>query len=237
MNETRLLFIVVFVFFLTSISLAEDKRTIKMGYIEFFPETYTTESGQPAGYFYEMMIKTAQKAGYNLTAKSYPTKRLIRMLIDGELDIWPGLSTLAPLKETTLVGTSIIGELQLRAYTVGKKEPILKKEDLIGKNIVILRGYSYGGWASYIKESLNEKNVKTVNSHVQALKMLRANRVQYVLDYKHPVDDILKLVSVPDLQSNEISSLSCYFVVSKTIPDAEKVLSDFEKAYQDIFKN
>ncbi len=212
-------------------------QSIKIGYIEFPPMTYTDEQGNPAGIVIDITSKTLNQAGYKWTAKSLPTKRMAHMLTKGHIQLWIGLSTLPEFKDKTYIGESVVEKLILRAYTVGNRKPILKQADLIGQTILILRGYSYGGWINFIKDPLNQIQFFEFDSHEEAFKGIddfsKTNKC-YLLNYKHPSDIVLKKLNLSDIQFNDISSLNIHFVVTRQMPDAKNVLNRIENAFQQL---
>lgn len=211
----------------------EPKKTVlKVGYIEFPPVFFTNEDGEPEGNLITLASKVLPKAGYDWAASSYPTKRMVKMIITGELDLWIGLATLPPFKNTTYVGESTVATIELNAYRIGDKEDIHTKEDLIDKDIIIMRGYSYGGWVDFIKDPKNNINHIEINAHKQGLLMLYADRADYFLDYTGPINNELKSIEIPYLASNRISALEARFVVSKKTKDGKKVLKNLESAYK-----
>lgn len=217
-------------------SAAARNRTVEMGCIEFPPVFFTNSQGKAEGYLIDLAEMVMAKAGYGLNARSFPTKRMAKELVDGGIDLWIGLSTLPQFKDTTLIGASEVARISLRAYTVGGKTPITKKEDLIGKSVLIIRGFSYGGWITFIKDPANQVRYMEIDSHDAGFRMLKAGRADYFLDYRSPAENALKSLTVPDLAFNEISAFGAYFVVSKKAPDAEKLLADMEAAYAELVK-
>lgn len=211
-------------------------ETLRLGYIEFPPYTYTTETGEPAGLLIDLAKKVYPEAGFDFTATSYPVRRLANYIGSGDLDIWMGLKTLPEFEGKTYIGKAEIAELVLLSYTRGSKPPILKKEDLSGKSVIVMRGYSYGGWINYIEDPANKVNYLNANKHDAAFKMLLAGRADYLLDYKDPSEKALETVKIPDLSSNLISSFPCYFVVSKTLKNGQEVVDRLDKAYERLKK-
>ncbi|MDM8516347.1 transporter substrate-binding domain-containing protein [Desulfobacterales bacterium HSG16] len=210
--------------------------TVKLGYIEFPPLFSTDENGKSAGILIDLADKVLTRAGYQWQAESFPTKRMIQKLIDGEIHLWIGLSTIPAFENTTYIGKSKIMEISLRAYSLGKKPLIGKKEDLNGKSLLIMRGYSYGGLIKYIEDRANGVNYTKTDNHVAGFKMLQAGHADYFLDYRMPSETALKEVKIPDLTYSEISSFAVYFVVSQKAPDAKKLLEDLENAYKNMRK-
>jgi polar amino acid transport system substrate-binding protein len=219
-------------------ALAADSQTIRMGYIEFSPVFYTDADGVPQGLLVDLARKVVPAAGYQLKFESLPVKRMANSLIKGKIDLWSGLKTLEGFKGNTLAGDSILLQICLNAYTLGEVPAISKKEDLNQKMIIGLRGFSYGGWVTYLKNPANEIDFIEVDSHESALKVLERNNKTgtkcYLLDYEQPVDKALRTYPVANLRKNPLSCLDAYFVVSKKTPHARTVLDRLETAYKKL---
>ncbi len=210
--------------------------TLRLGYIEFPPYTYTSDKGVPSGILIDLAKKVYPEAGCDFVATSLPVRRLASYIGSGDLDIWMGLKTLPEFEGKSYIGKSVIAELVLRAYTRGKKPPILKPEDLSGKSIIVMRGYSYGGWINFIEDPKNKVDHIKANKHDAAFNMLLAGRAAYLLDYKEPSEQALQKIRIPDLAYNQISAFPCYFVVSKKLPDGQEIVNRLDKAYEKLKK-
>lgn len=226
---------VLFFFFLAQPAFSQ---TLRIGYVEFPPMTYTDKNGQPAGFILDITTKTLEKAGFQWTAVSLPAKRLANSLAEGSIQVWLGLTTMPQFEGTTHVGKTVVEQLSLRAYTIGKSPPIRKREDLQGNTILILRGYSYGGWVSYIKDPDNRIKYLEFDSRETAFMRLEklSKRIpnSYLLDYKHPSEIILKKQSIPYLQFNKVSALDMHFVVTRKMKESKKVLEQIETAFRQL---
>jgi len=223
-----------------SSALAAESQTIRMGYIEFSPVFYTDADGVARGLLVDLARQVVPAAGYQLKMESLPVKRMANSLIKGEIDLWAGLKTLEGFEGNTLAGESILLQICLNAYTLGQDPAISKKEDLNRKMIIGLRGFSYGGWVTYLKDPANEIDFIVVDTHESALKVLERNNKTgtkcYLLDYEQPVDKALRTYSVANLRKNPINCLDAYFVVSKKTPHAGTVLDRLENTYKELKK-
>ncbi|MDJ0624543.1 MAG: hypothetical protein QNJ17_16380 [Desulfocapsaceae bacterium] len=200
--------------------------------------TYTDQNGEPAGLLMESAIKTIEKAGFDWEAVSLPANRIGSLMATGHIHVWLGLDTLPQFKGNTHVGVAVVEKLTLGAYTIGYKPPINKLQDLNGKTLLILRGYSYGGWTSYIKDPANNIRYLEFNTHEKAFERLKilSERIDnlYLLNYKHPSDIVLQKLALPDLQFNQISSFDMHFVVTKKMAEAKIILERIETAFQQL---
>ncbi len=213
-------------------------KTVKLGYVEFPPMTHTNENGKPDGKIILLAEKVLENAGFKWQAVSLPTNRMVAMLIEGRIDMWIGVSTIPALKETTLVGESVVDIISLRAYSFEKGQAIQTKKDLKGKRILVLRGYSYGGWINYIKDPANKIDHLEFDSHEIAFKRLRLfsarGRKSWLLDYKYPSETAINKLNITNISSTEISALNIYFVVSKNIAGAKSLLLNLETSYRNL---
>ena len=215
------------------ISTAEA-RTIRMVYIEAPPFYFTDEKGNPQGFLFELMKQVTKQAGYELEAFSYPAKRMAYELLSGGADVWLGVATIPGFEDQTLIGKTEIINVRLNIYYIGDKKAIRSKEDFSDKSIIGLRGYSYGGLIQFIINPANRVTYYETVSHEAALKMLKAGRADYLLDYRIPVERTLKTIEVPGLKFVELSSVPLKFVVSKKVPDAPELLKELEDAYKEL---
>jgi polar amino acid transport system substrate-binding protein len=229
------IFLIIFLTFL--FPNFSQAQTLKMGYIEFPPVFFTDAQKTPKGIVIDLASKIIPEAGYNFEASSYPIKRLCDYLAKGKLDLWIGLKTLPELKDTTIKGKSEILKITLNAYTVKKLPDIKTKEDLIYKSIIIIRGFSYGGWINFIKDPKNQIAFIETEDHRAAFRMLKAKRADYLLGYENPSKKALKDFKLTNLKQNTISSFGAYFVISKKTPDAENVLLNLENTYKKLKKS
>jgi len=186
----------------------------------------------------DIAFKSLEKAGFEWTAISLPAKRMAKSLAAGNIQVWLGLATLPQFKGTTYVGKTVVEQLILRAYTIGNKPPVRKRQDLLGKTLLILRGYSYGGWITFIKDPANKIQYLEFDSHEGAFRRLEklAKRIPeiYLLDYEHPSETVLRKLKLPDIQFDQVSSLDMHFVVTRKMDGAKAVLDRIENAFQQL---
>ncbi|MFL0809165.1 MAG: transporter substrate-binding domain-containing protein [Agarilytica sp.] len=208
-----------------------------MGYIEFPPYYWTNESGDTSGHLVDLARAIIEEAGYDVALRSYPPKRVAKAVVDGQADLYFGLPTLSDFKSGVIVSENSIDKISLRAYRLRDLPDVTTKHDLKGKTILILRGYSYGDWGDYIRNPLNRVKYQTADSHEQALRILKRRPVDYLLDYKFPVQLAERYVDTPGLQHNDVFQLQPHIIISKKVLDAETVLQKLEDAYEKLFPN
>lgn len=232
----KIIFFISTLFFIYVSSIQVQAQTLKLGYIEFVPVFSTNAKGQPEGLLIDLAAQVIPKAGYTWEAYSYPVKRMSEYVANGKLDLWIGLKTIPDFEDTTYKGKSELLKITLQAFRIKPLPDIKHKEDLKYQSVIILRGFSYGGWINFIKDPKNNVNYIETHDHKAALNMLKAKRADYLLDYQNPVKKALEQMPLDNLKSNTISSFGAYFVVSKKTPNACEVLQNLEQAYEDLQK-
>ena len=224
----------LFVLFIMNSDAVAKSKILRLGYIEFHPYFYTNNDGTPEGIFIDIAEKVFCEAGFLLQAVQLPTKRMVAYLINGEIDVWMGLKTLPEFEGKAYLGNSILAELVLRAYMIGGKPTLHVKADFKNKKIIVLRGYSYGGWIQYLESPFNNIELLTADSHYAAFQMLNAGRADYLLDYRRPSEAILQQMDITDIRFSDMAVFPCFFVVSKKLPQGQTILDRLEAAFQNL---
>lgn len=209
---------------------------IEFGYVEQAPRTFTNAQGQPDGQLIRLLSAVMTKANLSWHAASYPANRLFSNLKDGSSHL-SILVRVPALEECCIYSKEALGGDDIRAYTIGNKTPIKSKEDLIGKNIIVLRGYSYSGLINFINDPKNRITTEVAATHEPAFEMLAAGRADYLLNYGEASEKALStLKPISELRYEVVEKVFRYLVISKTYPDAEKTLARIEAALKTVNK-
>ncbi len=214
--------------------LKAEPPPVRLGYIEFPPVFSTNEAGEAEGMLIDLARMVLPRAGYEWTARSFPAKRMAESIARGNLDLWIGLSTLPEFTGTTLVGPSTVATIELNSYWLGDKPPVQSKEDLEGKRIITVHGFSYGGWVTFIQSPASKVVECRAFTHEQAVQMLKYKRCDYLLNYTGPMKQQLASSNIENLRVHRISALEARFVVSKHYPEAEILLEKLEASYETL---
>ncbi len=204
---------------------------LKLGYIEFPPYYFTDEYGKARGHLIELSRMLAASAGYELDVRALPTRRAAQMLAAGEIDFWLGLATITEQKDQVLISQVVVDKIHLQMYSLSPLPDVIEKEYLLGRKVVMLRGYRYGGWANYIQNSENDIEFYLANNHQQAVKTLVGRGYDYLLDYRLPIKRTLEQVDTSPLFTVDIHSLNVHILFSAHHPQAHILLQQFEAAY------
>ena len=233
-------FITIFVLVITLAPLAQssdnnnlyfNNLVIKAGVISF-PPFYIVNSDQTlSGIFLDIMEKTLHHAKIKYRLNIYPTKRLYNNLKIGTTDFFLGIKGSPEYDEHVLYSTTEISQIQLRVYAIGDTPLPSTKEDLNNYKVITLRGYSYAGLITYLNDPQNNISINTTSDHRSSFLMLKNNRADYVINYKHPSETALKMLTIKDLKYTNFYDVKIYFIVSKALPHAAEILHKLEQAY------
>ena len=89
--------------------------------------------------------------------------------------------------DAVLIGRSSILQINMCAYRLENRPPVLARPELAGKSVLMIRGYDYGIWSEYIRNPANQVRFYEIGDiHDGAFKMLLANRADYLFTYSEP---------------------------------------------------
>jgi len=197
---------------------------------------YNVIDGKPAGGICtDMMVNILEKANIPYKIRIYPTPRLYSNLTSGETDTFIGIKNVSRYKNKVIFSQKPVSEAVLGVYTLQKKT-ILKKEEFIGKSVIIVRGYSYGGLINFLKDPKNHIQLEVASTHEAGLRMLKGKRADYFLDYVNTVNSYLKDIPIPNVKYSIIDRIPLYLIVSKSTPNAESIMKKLEDSWQSMQK-
>ena len=167
------------------------------------------------------------KAGIPWRAEVYPASRLFQYLKEGRTQ-FSMLVRVPSLAQCCLFSRKAVTSAEIRVYRRPGAAPINRREDLIGKQVITLRGYSYGGLAGYIAEQGGRIVNHDAPSHEAAFRMLASGRADYAIDYAGPAREVLAQMNLSGYASDLLSRQDIFLVLSRQYPDAEKVMAELE---------
>lgn len=211
-----------------------SNQTIKAGSTSFPPFYVINKDQSTSGIYLDIMERTLEHAKLNYRLDAYPTKRLYRNLAKGDTDLFIGIKGSPEYDSNVLYSETIVSQIQMRIYALEGTPLPLVKEDINGHKIITMRGYGYGGLASYFDDSKNDIEVTTTTKHRSSFLMLKNKRADYVINYKYPSETALASLEVPGLKYTNFYSADVFFIVSKETPNAKDVLEKLEHAYLDL---
>lgn len=203
---------------------------LRIAYTEFPPIEYQNEQGEPAGHFIELTRKVVQEAGYEAEFIYLPISRIYLYLKSGAVDLWPGLSRITILAEDVLESWANVYPVQLSAWYLETSQPLTHFDQLEGKTVIVIGGYTYGGLLSWLQASRHIKVTQAPN-HRAALEMLKLERGDYVLDYREPVERLLNQTTDSVIRGSNIRLRYSSWLFSLASPRAAMLREAFDDAF------
>lgn len=209
---------------------AQSSRPNEIEYASPDQSVWTTklnEQGGPDNPLLSVASALFAKAGIPWHGKSYPATRLFKNLQDG-ISQFSMLVKVPALQECCLWSKKPVTTAEIRVYRLNDKAPIKTFEDLTGKTVITIRGYSYGGLRNFINDEKNRVANNESPTHAAGFKMLANGRADYLIDYAGPATEILASEPLSGIQSDTLLRQDVYLVLSKTWPEAAKVMAQLE---------
>lgn len=207
---------------------SEEPATLHAAYIDFPPLGYTNQDGEADGEVVRLANQLATEIGVKLTWQEYPLSRIYLNLQQGSVDLWPGTSGIPAIMEHTLESTTLGRSITLSAYHRPETPAITGWEDLAGKRIIIIRGYTYRGRLDTIMRE--SRATVTAPNHRAGLRLLDLERGDYLLDFSRPMERALQDVPLRDIESSLIDQWPLTIIVSKKAPDAPELVKKLNRA-------
>ncbi|PAU81959.1 hypothetical protein CK501_02075 [Halovibrio salipaludis] len=218
---------------LTPASADNGQRPVLQGaYIEFPPLTYTGGQGRPAGPYMKAANRLAHEAGYRIEWRSLPIDRIYLYLREGKLDLWLGSQGVPALSEWTREPDFSFRDIRLHAYHLEETGPVSDITDLKGSHLIRIRGYTYMNQLDPVMEA-EKTRVDQASTHLAGLRMLKAGRGDYLLDFEAPVTEALEELPFPEIAHSPLTSWGTTLVFSRKTEDVERIIRDFEGAWSE----
>lgn len=167
------------------------------------------------------------------TARPYPANRMFDRLQEGKSN-FSILVQASRLKESCIFSKKAVTYSELRVYKRPGAPPITKIEDFKGKQVITIRGYSYGKIGKFLKDTINQVITFEAPQHESAFTMLSHARADYLLDYSGPSDEVLQSQPIPGVSYDVLTRLDVFLVLSKNYPNALSMMNSMENTFQNI---
>ncbi|MDV7338435.1 transporter substrate-binding domain-containing protein [Terasakiella sp. A23] len=177
-----------------------------------------------------------EKAGIPWHPQDYPAKRMFANLRDGTSKFSMLVNAESILQGCCLVSKDPVALVEIRVFHKKDTPPITKREDLNGKSVITIRGYSYAGTLKYIQDEKNAVDNYPAPSHHAAFSMFDSGRADYIIDYAFPAAEVLEQQPIEDITYSTLKQTNVYLILHKDYPDAENVMARLEKIAKTLDK-
>ena len=193
----------------------------------------TDAKGQPENPLLAVAAELFARANIRWYARVYPAARMFKRLQDGSSQ-FSMLVNAPTLKECCLLSRKSITNADIRVFHFAGKAPIRTKEDLAGKRIITVHGYSYGGLQPFLRDEHQGIVNNVALTHASAFKMLARGRADYLIDYAGPAGEVLAEEPLADLDSELLLRQEVFLVLSRAYPDARHVMDSLDRIVQTL---
>lgn len=207
-----------------------SRPVLRVAYAEFPPIEYQNADGEAAGLFIDLTRRVAEEAGYTPEFIYLPVGRIYLYLKSGTIDVWPGLTGIPSLSQDVLESWVSPIPVQLSAWYVAGTPPPTHLDDLRGKSLIVIGGYTYGGLLERL-QSYEDVRITEAPNHRSGIDMLKRKRGDYLLDYRQPVLEILTEPSDRVMRDTEVRTRNGAWLFSLANPKASILRDEFDDAY------
>jgi polar amino acid transport system substrate-binding protein len=212
-----------------------DMPVVTVGYYDFPPSIYATPDGRTQGPLFDLLTRMLQRGGYTAQFRAMPIARLYNELREGRVDLWAGAPGKQELKGHVLESDRPLAQVRLNLYyrpdTPAPKVP----DDLAGKVMIMLSGYSYWPHTRDLLLAPAHKIIQLRTHHREsALELLRRRRGDYLLDYELPIEQVLRSAGQPPLPHVTVESLPIRLIVSRKSDDAPLLLQKMDEVFDQM---
>ncbi len=170
-----------------------------------------------------------EKAGIPWHPQDYPARRMFANLRDGVSKFSMLVNAESILQGCCLVSKDPVAVVEIRVFHKKDTPAITSREQLNGKSVITIRGYSYAGTLKYIQDEKNSISNNPAPDHHAAFEMFDHGRADYILDYAFPAAEVLEANPIKDITFSTLKQTNVYLILHKDYPDAENVMAKLEK--------
>lgn len=207
-----------------------NRDTLVVGYVDVPPLAYEGTDGRAEGVFIDLTRRVAEEAGYDLRFRYLPVSRTYYYLRNGGIDIWPGVTDVPALEGEVLESFVSPLPFQLSAWGMAKMPPVTHFDDLKGRTLILITGYTYGGLAERLAND-PDISITEAPNHQAAIAMLNRGRGDYLLDYQDPVKAVLEEFPVRGVHEYPMRVRNAAWVFSLANPRSAQLRDEFDDAY------
>ncbi|MBE1299090.1 MAG: transporter substrate-binding domain-containing protein [Alteromonadaceae bacterium] len=211
------------------------KAEMKLAAPFFPPYAYFDIDGNLSGIWIKQLEPLLQEAEIEFKAINTPIKRFYSSIATGKVEL-AALPKGMPGMENVLLSEKPFAHFDLRVFWLFDKPEISTLAHLAGQRVVLIKGYSYGG---YLQQSLDEAQrgqFVVVENQLEAIKLLLADKADYVLGYWAMMDYLQKNFPDTQLNNHKVSEIPIFLAIHNRTPNANAIMQRFETAYGGMSK-
>ncbi|TDT43403.1 polar amino acid transport system substrate-binding protein [Halospina denitrificans] len=237
MTRYSLSFLLIAVSAIAGLSANVQAEPLEFGYIELPPFGYTNSEGEASGYLAKLSKQVFQEMGLPVHYQQHPASRLYHQLKTGDTALTMGPAGLHQLRRAALESQEPAITLTLAIYHRQDTDPVFSVENLKGKRVVLMQGYSYGRLRRFFEEEADNMQINYARTHVSALKMLLYERADYLLNYQIPAETVIARNGLSGLKGQVIGKTPIHLFVSRQTDGAQQIIEQWDHHLRKLKQN
>jgi|AntDeeMinimDraft_5_1070356.scaffolds.fasta_scaffold00026_46 polar amino acid transport system substrate-binding protein len=208
---------------------SQNEQPLEFGYIELRPFGYTDSDGKARGYLIELTKRVFARMNLSPDFQSHPAARLYRQLQSGETAFTLGAAKLHTLREAAVESEEPAIIFKLSIYTREDSPAISDLENLKGKRVLLMQGYSYGQVGKFFEKNADSMHIDYARNLDSALNMLMHGRADYLLNYQRATETLIAKKGIKTLKSEVIGETPVHFFVSRKLNNAQAIADAWDR--------
>lgn len=202
---------------------------LQWGFVNMPPLASLNDEGIPEGVLAEVMHGTSLYSDIPYIPLEFPNARAIYNLNEQKVNFAIGVKSLVKKPEDFIISSFPVAIMQLNLLWLKTSEDVSSVDDLQGKRLVLLKGYTYGGLRSQL-ETIASSYIE-VETHERAIGALRLNRGKYALTYKAASTYSIPKSEQLGYESLVVADFDVYFILSASVLEATQVMRRLEAGF------
>ncbi|WP_100644380.1 substrate-binding periplasmic protein [Alteromonas facilis] len=225
------------IFSVNASALPQWPQVLHWGYFNFPPLLYTDQAGRLTGPLAERVKRVLENANVPYQTIEYPNKRTKLMMNDGRINFNVMAKSFLIDPQSNVISDFPILETSIGVYWQAGTAPLTSLDDLQGKSVILISGFSYGEIRQQIESSaLNIKSAMEVENHARGLQALLFKRADYFLGYTEPSNTEIETQSLQGISSMKVGAVDVYMIVSREMENADKLMRRLENSYKALYE-
>lgn len=217
---------------------AEPEGTkLEFGYVNFPPFGYTDDDGRSKGYLVALTRRVFQAMDQPVRIVQHPASRLYRQMGSGRTAFTLGAAGLHRLTDTAVESQEPALTLTLVVYHRKGTESISNVQELKGKRVILIKGYSYGKLGRFFEKHADALQIIEARGHKSALRMLEFDRADYLLNYQIPAETTIAKNNLSGFKKDIIGTIDVHFYVSRALENAQSLADAWDDQLQALKRN
>lgn len=198
-------------------------QTLRIAYIDAAPYSYQDTNNLPKGMLVDKFRELAVALGTDYEFIYLPHKRQIDFIKQGKVDVWAGQQNSRISDEYAVQSQLPLFVMTMQVHWKKGTTPIASIGELLGKNLILISSYSYGG--NYANLSKASPMLIQSISHEDGFDRLFSGTNHYLLGYERISKQVIEKFDIKGFQSASLDSYKLYLKLAKSYPNAEQIMS------------